>query len=280
MAARKPKLKPGDKLDAAPVRSRGYYTTPYGRFMSVTTLLDNGVAKPGLPYWYASEVAQRAIDAIPKLTRLRGQLARDEALKWLKGAANEKRDAAAELGTTIHNAIEARILGAPAPEPTEDQQPFLDAFARFWDDHQPIVEATEMTLANPDDGWAGTGDVWMTLPNSSYGRAVLLGDWKSGKKPHAETAMQCAAYRRAKVGWLKDGTEVVPPSTDGAVLIHIRPSAYPDTGYRIYPLDTSDEVYAAFLSVRDVALGWTKGLAKTALGDPLDIPTLDTAEVA
>lgn len=279
MSPRKKPL-PGDKLEAAPSRVRGYYTTPYGRFMSVTTLLDNGVAKPGLPYWYANETAQRAIDAIPKLTRLRGHLARTEAYNWLRGAANERRDAAADLGTAVHNAIEARILGAPAPEPTDEQRPYMDAFARFWDDHQPEVEATEMTLANPDDGWAGTGDVWMTLPRSPYGRAVLLGDWKSGKSPHAETAMQCAAYRRAKVGWLKDGTEVVPPATENAVLIHLRPDKYPDTGYRIYPLDTSDAVYQAFLSVRDVALGWTKGAAKTALGDPLDIPTLDSAEVA
>lgn len=278
MPAAKPN--PGDKLDAPPSRVKGYYSTPYGKFMSVTTLLDGGVPKPGLPHWYAGQVAQRAIDSIPKLARLRGQLARTEALAWLRGAGNERRDAAGDLGTAVHNAIEARILGAPAPEPTEEQQPYLDAFARFWDDHEPVVEATEMTLANPDDQWAGTGDVWMSLPRSRWSNAVLLGDWKSGRKPHAETAMQCAAYRRAKVGWLKDGTEVTPPATEDAVLIHLRPDAYPDTGYRIYPLDTSDAVYAAFLNVRDVAVGWTKGLAKTALGDPLDIPTIDTEEVA
>lgn len=271
MAARKPKAKPGDKLDAAPSRVRGYYTTPYGRLMSVTTILDNGVAKPGLPHWYASETATRAIDSIPKLARLRGHLARTEAHAWLKAAANEKKDAAGELGSWVHNAAEAYVLGAPFEEPDEQQAPFFAALMRFLNDHDPQVEAAELTVANPDDGWAGTGDAWWRLPRTKFGPALILGDYKTGKNAHAEAAMQLSAYRRATVGWLKDGTEVVPPTPQDAVVIHIRPDKYPDTGYRVIPVDTSDAVYAAFLNVRDVALGWTKGLAKTALGEPLTL---------
>lgn len=283
MAARKTTAKPapdpGDKLEAAPERVRGYYTTPYGRFMSVTTIIDNGVAKPGLPYWYASETARRAIDSIPRLSRLRGQVARDEALTWLKGAANEKKDAAANLGSWVHRAAEAHVLGSPFEEPSEEQAPFLAALLRFLNDHDPQFEAAELTVAHPGDEWAGTTDAYWRLPRTPYGHALVLGDYKTGKNVHPEAALQLAAYQRAKVGWLRDGQEITPPKVDAAVVVHIRPDKYPDTGYRVIPVHTTYAVYQAFLGIRNIAVGWTKGVAKTALGEPLALD-IDATEVA
>lgn len=278
--SRTPKSKPGDKLDAPPTRVQGYYTTPYGRFMSVTTLLEGGLAAPELQFWYAKETAQRAIDNIPKLARLRGFEAREEARKWLAKAAVEKRDEAAARGTWVHDVAELKVLGAPWPEPDEEKAPFVEAVDRFLADHAPEFEATELTVANPADGWAGTCDGWARLPRTVYGNTLVILDYKTSKSARSKTAMQLAAYQRATVGWLKDGTEVEPPRAEHAVLVHLRPDAYPDTGYAIYPLDTSDAVYAAFLSVRDVALNWTKGLAKTALGEPLELILPTTEEVA
>lgn len=277
--ARKPK--PGDKLDAAPTRVRGYYSTPYGRFKSVTTIIEGGLAAPELQFWYAREAALRAVDNIPKLSRLRGQQARDEATRWVAKAAVEKRDTAADLGSWIHHVAEAKVLGAPHPAPNDVQAPFVDAVDRFLNDHAPEFEATELTVANPDDMWAGTCDGWARLPRTRYRGALTIIDYKSGKSARTKAAMQLAAYRRAKVGWLKDGTEVVPPVAEHAVLVHIRPDKYPDTGYAIYTLDTSDAVYASFLKVRDIDRDWTRGLAKTALGEPLELIDIPTpAEVA
>jgi hypothetical protein len=54
------------------------------------------------------------------------------------------------------------------------------------------------------------------------------------------------------------------------VVVHIRPQKYPDTGYRIYPMDTSDDVYDCFLSARKTAVKWMKGLEKTAVGEPYE----------
>lgn len=274
------KAKPGDKLEAAPSRYRGYYSTPYGRFRSVTTILDGGLAMPNLPFWYAREASLRAVDNIPKLSRLRGQTARDEAARWIAKAATEKRDAAADLGSWVHALAEARVLGAPYPKPNDDQKPYVDAVEQFLLDHDPEFEATEMTVAHPEDGWAGTGDAWLRLPRTRFGNTLLLGDWKTSKKAREKTALQCSAYQRARVGWLKDGTEVVPPAADNAVLIHIRPDLYPDTGYAVIPLDTSDAVYAQFLKVRDIDKEWTRGLQKTALGEPLELIMPPVEEVA
>lgn len=276
-AARKPR--PGDKLDTAPTRVRGYYSTPYGRFRSVTTILDGGLAMPALPFWFAREAATRAVENIPKLARLRGQAAREEAARWIAKAAVEQRDAASDLGSWVHDYAEAKVLGTPFPRPNNEQLPFVRAVDRFLLDHTPEFEATEMTVANPHDEWAGTGDAWLRLPRTRYGSAMLLGDYKTSRRAREKTALQCAAYQRATVGWLKDGTEVTPPPVEAAVLIHIRPDLYPDTGYALIPLDTADPVYQQFLRIRDIDKEWTRGLAKNALGDPLELINPE-AEVA
>lgn len=262
---------------AAPSRNNdGYYTLPDGtQLMSVTTIIEHGIPKPGLVHWAAIEVARCAIEVIPRLARLRGEAAREEAYQWLRRAAERKRDDAAELGGDLHDVYEARVLGAPAPAATALQRPFFTAFQRFLDEHQPQFHAAEMVVANPDDGWAGKLDVAMTLPR--LGPAVVLGDWKTGKKVYDEAALQLSAYRRATCGWLRDGTEVEPVATERAVVVHIRPDVHEKTGgYRLYQIDTSDEVYASFLAARDISYGWTRRKAKRAV-TVLDLPRLKDA---
>lgn len=252
---------------APPKRTSGYYDTPSGKLMSVTTILGAGIPKPALVHWAALEVAKSAVDNLPTLVKVRGQRQRDEAVTWLKRAAESKRDTAANLGSAVHAAVESLILDEPRPEPTDEQLPFLAAFDRFCRDWHPQWEATEMVVANPDDGWAGTADWWATIPD--LGSALVLGDWKTGKGVYAEAALQLSAYLRATVGWLKDGTEVEPPRADRAVVVHLRPDKYPDTGYRVLPLDTSDAVYAAFRSAQQVA-EYVKTLADQLVGEPVN----------
>lgn len=264
-----------------PVRDdQGYYHVPgpdggEQLLMSVTTLIEHGVPKPGLVHWAAIEVARCAIAHIPRLARLRGETAREDAYQWLRRAAERKRDEAADLGTLLHDHYEARVLGAPTPKVGDLGRPFVAAFDRFLDEHRPEFHAAEMVVANPDDGWAGKLDVAMQLPR--LGPAVVVGDWKTGKKVYDEAALQLSAYRRATVGWLRDGTEVKPVTTEAAVVVHIRPDVHEKTGgYRLYRIDTSDDVYASFLAARDVAYGWTRRKAKRAV-TVLDLPPLNEA---
>lgn len=278
------------KTPEAPRRNRaGYYPVPAGTMlpdgtvldervdcMSVTTIISNGVPKPALVHWAASEVARCALDNLPRLVKVRGQAARDEAFDWLRRAAEQKRDTAANLGTAVHDVVEANILGAPWPELPPEQEPFLEAFANFVADHAPVWEATEMVLANLTDRWAGKCDAVAHLPR--VGDGLTLIDWKTGKGVYGDAALQLSAYQRAQVGWTKDGQQITPPVTVRAVVVHLRPEKYPDRGYAVYPAKTGDDVYASFLAARDVALDWVKGAADTALSDPLPYP--DTPEEA
>jgi hypothetical protein len=243
--------------------------------MSVTTILGNGVPKPALVHWAAGMVATCALESLPKLVRVRGAEQRRQTWTWLKNAAERKRDTAGNLGGLVHDAVEAKILGQPFAEPTDEQAPYMQAFANFLDDHQPVFESTELTVASPADEWCGRLDFLATLPR--IGPAIILGDWKTGKGVYAETAMQLAAYVRGEVAWTKTGEEVQLPEIDSAYVVHLRPDKYPGKGYAIYPAKTGDNVYACFLAARDVALRWVKDLADSALGDALDF---DAAEVA
>lgn len=258
-----------------PSRDRsGYYATPRGKFMSVTTILSNGVPKPQLIPWTARMVAERAVQGIPRLSRVRGQQAREEAFEWLRTAADATRDAAASLGSAIHHAVEATVLGTPMPEPDEQHRPFLDAFTQFCADWQPAWEATEMVVAHPEHAWAGTGDWWARIPE--LGNVMVIGDYKSGKSVWGDAALQMAAYRRATVGWLKDGTEVVPPLAERAVVVHLRPDTH-ERGYALIPMDTGDAVYDVFRSVQAVA-SYRLHMAEQLVGTPLD--PVAVAEVA
>lgn len=262
-----------------PVRDdNGYYHMPDGqRFMSVTTITEHGVPKPNLVHWAAWEVARCAMDRLPVLLRARGDEARRSTLGWLQKAAERKRDEARDLGIAIHDAAEAHGIGRPWPEPTVEQAPFIEAFARFCRHWQPRWEAAEMVLANYTHKYAGKGDAWMwlTFPEMGSEPVLTLVDYKSGKSVYPEASMQLTGYSRAEVGYLRDGTEVIPPRVRHAVVVHLRPSRYPKTGgYRVIPVDISDETFEAFLAAQRTAVEWVKGRSDTVLGKPYPEPKL------
>ena len=136
-----------------------------------------------------------------------------------------------------------------------------------------MFHAAEMVVANPAERYAGKLDAVLQLPR--LGPALVLTDWKTGKRVYDEAAMQCAAYRRATVGWLRDGTEVEPIATERAIVVHIRPELHAKTGgFRLYKLDTSDRVFESFLAARDLAYTWTRREKKAAV-TVLDLPPLE-----
>lgn len=265
MAPRTKKLEP-------PRRGRdGRYLLPTGeRLLSVTTTLSRGVPKD-LVGWATWEVAKLAVDSVPQLVRMRGERARNDMVNHLKGASDRVRDKAANFGSAIHDIAEAKVLGKPTEEPTEDQVPFIQAFENFIDDHQPVFHATELTVAHPEDGWAGRTDAHAELPMLEPG-VISVVDYKTGRNVYPDACLQLSCYQRAVIGWLIDGTEVVPPKAELGFVVHIRPGKY-DRGYAVYPAETSDEVYAFFLAAQQVA-EWATSRSKTALGKPVEVPAV------
>lgn len=266
--------------DRIPKRNRlGWYVNPLTgeRLRSVTTILNQGAPKPALPNWSANLTAETAIANLPYLVK--SMLRPDErqaAYDWLRKAHLRKKDERAELGSAVHDIVEAKILGAPVPPSVladPELRPFLLSFEAFVRDFEMTFEASEMVVANSEHGYAGTLD-WLGRSPHLFGGALLMGDTKTGgeldvKGVYPEAAMQEAAYRAAKTAWLRDGTEVPFPEvhTTGIVL-HLRPE-----GYRVYPVDCGPEVFAKFLNVYGVA-EWTRVLSKSVVGEAIAPPAV------
>jgi hypothetical protein len=307
------------KRDRGPIPARqgnGYYAdhSTGDRLRSVTTILSGGVPKPGLVFWAGDTCTDSAIENLPALvaaSRFPDRLA--ELRMWIRRAHTRKKDERAEVGSAVHAIIEADLLDTEPPAFVQvgdaewaldgpELAPYIEQFARFKDEWQPEWTASEMVVANPEDGYAGTLDYTMKA-DGLIGRALLAsgyaidlaqdlmgdtktgGDWivpDDGGAPYPkilgsghvhgvypEAGLQMSAYRRATVCWLRDGEKVpMPPTNEVGVVLHLRPE-----GYRLYPTRCGDLQYRYFRHAQMVD-EWSSRLASAKADEPIIGPAL------
>lgn len=244
---------------------------------SVTTLMDGGIPKPALVGWAARTVAEYAAANHRQLSGMLSavRVSKDDqyrtvtsdpeaiaaAVDWLKGAPYRDKQRKADIGTAIHQRIEARILGTPMPEPPEELRARLEHFEAFERAFRPEWILSEATVWNRTESYAGTLD-WI----ARIGNTVVLGDTKSGKDVYPEVAVQLAAYQRAEFVLMPDGSEEPMPATDGACVLHLT-----DEGYRLVPVHVTEDTYRTFLHCREM-FRWQDEFSKSALGLDLMAP--------
>ncbi|MGW0131941.1 hypothetical protein [Streptomyces sp. NPDC003299] len=284
--------------DRIPKPSQGWYRVKGTdlKLRRVTTILEQGCSKgDALTFWAGNITAETAMNNLPYLVRASLYPdQRTEAYDWLRRAHTRKKDERKDVGSAVHRLIEAQVLGTPMPEELltdPELTPFLDNFLRFVEEWQVTFEASEMVVGNEDEGYAGTLDYLVRSPLiaaalSAYlgtdvpADSVFCGDTKTGgeldvKGVYPEAALQMAAYRKAKVAWLRDGTKVPMPATFwSGVVLHLRPE-----GYRVIPAVADDAVFEAFLTVKRNA-EWTSGLSKQVIRPALTLPTTISEERA
>src|SRR4051812_27354998 len=110
--------------------SKRFYTWRSENYWSVTTILQ-AVPKPALINWAKKFTAEYAVEHFSALAEL-VKTDPDGAVDWLKGAAYRDRDRKADIGSHIHAAAEAYVLGKPFPTPwpvTIRSQ--MEAFVQF-----------------------------------------------------------------------------------------------------------------------------------------------------
>lgn len=247
-----------------------YYRHPVSglELVSVTNALSAGMAKYGLPLWYAKNAAEYAMDNLPTLIT-RARTDRDGALRDIKGAAEHVRDKAANLGSRVHALAEAHVLGKPMAWEEGDHlaEPFLDQYLQFLKDFQVELEvdivASEMSVAHPVYGYAGTLDLIAKLPLRGFTvedkrierrKATWLIDLKtsstrSSTQCYPENALQLTALHRAQEMWLPDDT-VAPmlKGITGCAVLNLRAKTY-----KLIPLPTRQIEWNAFRSVLTLA---------------------------
>jgi hypothetical protein len=269
--------------DRIPKPSQGWYRVPGTdiKLRRVTTILGQGFPKPQLVFWAANLTATDAFATLPKLVAASLNPAeKEEAYDWLRKGHIRKKDERGEIGGAVHDVIEAKVLGTPIPESflsDEDIAPFVDNFLRFVSEWEIEFEASEMTVGNFTDGWAGKLDYLFRSRLIAHllkvpPQTLFIGDTKTGgeldeKGVYPEAGAQMSAYRRAEVCWLRDGTQLPMPKVhDVGIVLHLRPE-----GYRPMPLKCGDDVYEAFLHVQQVA-EFQRVLAKSVVGEALTLP--------
>ncbi|WGX98766.1 hypothetical protein [Nocardioides sp. L-11A] len=296
---RQPKKKDRDPIPAR--QGNGYYAdhATGDRLRSVTTILEGGVPKKALIFWAGNTVADCAIEHLPQLvaaSRYPDQLT--EFRSWLTRAHTRKKDERAEVGGAVHKIIEARLLGIDPPTIVKvngqewhldgpELAPYIENFRRFEAEWEPEWTASEMVVAHPEHGYAGTLD-YLIRANGRIGDALramgyavdpavdLMGDTKTGGDwdritgaghvhgVYPEAGLQMSAYRKATVCWLRDGSRVsMPPSAEVGVVLHLRPE-----GYRLYPARCGELEYRYFRHAQMVD-EWSSRISSAKADEPV-----------
>ena len=163
-------------------------------YPSVTSVL--GVfAKPGLETWKIKQ----AITAAGNNPRQPAESA-EYWTQRVMDAAFAQVEAAADLGTGIHNALDLAIGGDPFDE---QYAPYVRPVLEWIKETGITFTARELVLVNKIEGYAGRVDALFTFGKNGVG--VI--DWKTRKTkpgekvtPYDGQGMQLAAYAAAHYG--------------------------------------------------------------------------------
>jgi hypothetical protein len=111
---------------------------------------------------------------------------------WQQGLAKldyrETRDRAGDIGTLVHEAIEARLNGLPIPSPENGAQA-IGAFLKWEEQNNIEIVQQEIQLVSEEYRYGGTLDA-VGIVDGTY---VLL-DWKTSKGVYKNYLLQLAAY--------------------------------------------------------------------------------------
>lgn len=213
-----------------------YYTDPAGGpdLVSVTNVLDTSVHKHALRPWAVKLTVEWILENLAEV-RQRVVTDRTALVRELKAISQNVSEAASHLGTRVHKACEARLLGAPIADDPE-VKPYLRRFnmwlAEWGVNIDRDVVATEITVFHRRLGYAGTADLMIWLPTGPDRRMELwLVDYKtsstrSAKSVYAENAQQLAALRFAENVLLPDDTDGDMPRIQRTAVLNLRQKSH------------------------------------------------------
>lgn len=223
---------------------------------SVTTVL-NLVDKPALIQWAATQTVEWAVENA-SLLYVKDE---DSIRKWGKYRWQDVRDERAEVGTGVHEYIEAENTGSwKFPVLDDEQRRIIDQWGLLKERYEVTPHRSEFTVwANMDDAdksWAGTCDGLWDMVDKQTGESWtnLFIDLKTSKNTWPEHWLQLSALRHADVIMVENAdetwTEEPLPVGDGTAVIHLREDKFKVT------VETDRELldlqYGQFMSYRSV----------------------------
>lgn len=159
---------------------------------SVTTVLKLA-DKSGLTQW-AIGLTLDAVNANPDMIYQRSD---EDMKKYFKYAWTRVRDERAEVGTGVHEAVEAEHTGQPWPFLDDEQDRIMERFGEFQFMHRVEPEFTEFTVWSAGN-FAGTADgLWI------IDGVLWLIDVKTSKNTWPEHFAQLGALRHAETALIE-----------------------------------------------------------------------------
>jgi hypothetical protein len=229
-------------------------------YPSVTNIL-GAISKPALVGWAAKTERAMVLQAAARLYEDIAGTPRMNTPAYLatltKRLGTEKAHTkelakAGEIGSQVHAMIEwneRKALGqVVGPQPTIGPQATW-AFSTYetWRSQAGLTpRMIEQTVWSNEHGYAGTMDLAGTV--QSFGSAMAVTDWKSGKSIYVEALLQSAAYVHAlcEMGHAPMG------ETYGMVVRFPKVQGDPDFEVRVIPPAEITEYFDAFLHVKAV----------------------------
>lgn len=223
--------------------------------VSVTTVL-NVISKGALMNWSAKLAAERAMESEDTWHAIEQEEGREAARKWISSAAREYTRKRQLLGSAVHHLCEnhgdhnddvlskhawfAREMGGDVGRNMKQIEAHYEQYKRFTDECAPRIIEQERTVANIEQGYAGTLDLICEMGGKTY-----IGDIKTSPRVYETTALQLAAYRHAT--HMVDGEETVATDllsrVEGGFVLRLAPRSYQVAFMRV-----GDEEYQAFLA--------------------------------
>lgn len=224
---------------------------------SVTTILGL-VDKPALIQWAANQTVEWAVQNASQL-----YVKEDENIRtWGKYRWKDVRDERAEVGTGVHEYIEAENTGSwNFPVLDDEQHRIIEQWNLLKERYLITPHMSEFTVWSnmemPDWSWAGTCDGLWDMVDTQTGESWtnLFIDLKTSKNTWPEHWLQLSALSHAGAIMVKaqDGTwseKHMPEDSDGTAIIHLREDKFEVT------VETDKELldlqYGQFMAYRNV----------------------------
>jgi hypothetical protein len=232
-----------------------YWFNGEGPWPSVTTILEI-LSKPALVTWKAQESVRAFIRHLNQFSTVLWEQGEAAVVKLALQTADEQRDKAAKLGSSIHlladlvqRAPEGAETAVEGFRVSDEEKPYLEAWRRF----TAFLEAQGASIVSSEhavwgEGYAGTYDLIVQMDG-----ALWMVDIKTSKGIYPEYALQLAAYGHAAGIILPNDPKLYPmPKIDRYAVLHLRPDAYPQDGYKLIEYPVTEREYFSFISALDL----------------------------
>ncbi|MFI0465326.1 hypothetical protein ACH347_14715 [Saccharopolyspora sp. 5N102] len=223
---------------------------------SVTSIVAM-LPKPFLTTWAAKLTAENAIANLGSIVDL-ALTDRAGAIDYMKGAHRRTTQAAADVGTEVHELFERVARGEIVRGVHPDLRPYLEHIQDFHDHYQPEHRHIEDAVWSDTHDYAGSFDAISDID----GETVIFDVKTTRSGVHEDVALQLSAYAHADRIIKQDGQSQPMTEIHAAAVLHLRPE-----GWRVVPVRADDEVLSYFLHLRKI-FDWNSDVAKTVIGKP------------